>query len=356
MKNRKYLKTLVLGFLLVLFIASIAEAQEPYRRGTTAANFLEIGYGSAGVAMGDAYVAAVNDLSAIYWNPAGLAHMRQGEAMFVHQPWVADINTSMVAASVYSPLMGTFAFSVYSMDYGREEVTTLVEQDGTGEHYSAGEFCFGLSYGRSLAKWFSFGASAKFITSQIWHTSAKAVAVDLGAIVQTGFFSTKNNEGMLIGMSISNYGTRMKYDGIDLLQPIDPNPNTWGEFNAVEGQYKTQGWELPLIFRIGVAYSPLVTENHRFTVEADALHPNNNPESVNVGGQYALTVHSAGTFYVRGGYKALFMENSEYGLSYGGGFIYRLSGAGSMALKLDIAKREVGLLGDSPTYSISLLY
>ena len=28
---------------------------------------------------------------------------------------------------------------------------------------------------------------------------------------------------MKIGMSISNYGTRLRYDGIDLLTPIDPS-------------------------------------------------------------------------------------------------------------------------------------
>ena len=44
----------------------IALGQKPYRVGTTTANFLEIGYGTAGIAMGDACVSSVNDVSAIY--------------------------------------------------------------------------------------------------------------------------------------------------------------------------------------------------------------------------------------------------------------------------------------------------
>ena len=69
--------------------------------------------------------------------------------------------------------------------------------------------------------WFSFGANAKYLTSKIWHSEASAFALDLGVQVQTDLlaFGGKRNDGMKIGMSISNYGTRMQYDGIDLLFP-----------------------------------------------------------------------------------------------------------------------------------------
>ena len=86
----------VLGVLCAL--AMTAGAQEPYRIGTTTANFLEIGYGSRGNAMGDAVVSTVDDISSTYWNPAGLALMRQNEVQFMMQPWVADINTAFFAA------------------------------------------------------------------------------------------------------------------------------------------------------------------------------------------------------------------------------------------------------------------
>ena len=88
---------------------------------------------------------------------------------------------------------------------------------------------------------------------------------------------------MNIGMSISNYGTRMKYDGIDNYQPIDISEYEEGNYGDVSGQFRTSEWELPLIFRIGVALKPIVTNVINLTVSADALHPNNNAESLNLG-------------------------------------------------------------------------
>ena len=61
-------------FIFILtFLSHVVFADEIHRYGTTAANFLEIGIGSASGGMGEAYVAVANDLSAIYWNPAGFS-------------------------------------------------------------------------------------------------------------------------------------------------------------------------------------------------------------------------------------------------------------------------------------------
>ena len=358
MIRNQSIRTAAVLCLAAALMARTAFAQKPYRRGTTAANFLEIGYGSWGSAMGDAAVASVQDLSSVYWNPAGLALMRQSGVQFLMQPWIAGINSTYASAALALPRLGTFAVGFYQMDYGREPVTTMEFQEGTGEHYTAADYCVSLSYARRLAQWFAFGASVKMVNQRIWHESGSAFALDLGVRVNTLFFSPTGDraDGLSIGMSISNYGTRMKMDGMDLLQPIDPNPFTHGEYDNVEGQYKTQGWELPLMFRIGFAVHPLATENQRLTLAVDALHPNNNSESVNVGGQYAFTVHSIGSVYFRGGYKALFMPRSQYGPSYGLGFIYRMSKLNNMAVQVDYAYRDVGILGALHSYTFSFLF
>ncbi len=342
-------------WLAALSLAAAAFGQKPYRRGTTAANFLEIGYGSLGSAMGDAAVASVQDLSSVYWNPAGLALMRQSGVQFVMQPWIAGINSTYASAGLVLPRLGTFAVGFYQMDYGREAVTTMEFQEGTGEHYTAADYCVSLSYGRRLAQWFAFGASAKMVNQRIWHETGTAFALDLGVRVNTQFFSPTGDrgDGLSIGMSISNYGTRLKYDGMDLLQPIDPDPYTHGEYDNVEGQYKTQGWELPLMFRIGFALHPIVSEIQRLTVAVDALHPNNNQESVNVGGQYTLSLTGLGDFYVRGGYKALFMQQSQYGPTFGAGLVMRMPG---VSFKLDYAYRSLGILGNPSCYSFGIMF
>jgi len=326
------------------------------RVGTTTANFLEIGFGGSGSAMGEACVSMINDLSALYWNPAGLGYMEQSEAHFTVQPWIVDINTSFTGVGLVLPTIGTLALGIYQVDYGQMPVTNLQQQTGTGETFGANDLAISFAFSRKLAQWFSFGASAKYVSSKIWHTNASAVAVDLGVMLNTHFFSTtgEKSDGMNIGMSISNYGTKMKYDGMDLLYPIDILPGESGNYQDASGQFRLEGWELPLIFRVGVALHPLVLNNHRVTVSMDALHPNNNTESVNVGAQYQLKLPTVGSFFLRGGYKALFMEESEYGPTFGGGFLLRLMG--NVGLRADYCYKDMGLLGNTHCYSIGILF
>ena len=343
-------------FVCLLLLGNFAIADEPYRVGTTAANFLEIGFGSTGAAMGDAAVASAEDLSAMYWNPGRLPYMQQSEAQFMYQPWFADINTSFSAVSLKLSGIGVLAAGFYQVSYGDMNVTTMQQQDGTGEMYSAADFAFSLSFGRKLAQWFAFGASAKYINQRIWHSSAHAMALDLGMVVNTLFFSPtgERQDGLTIGMSIANYGTRMKFDGMDLMQPIDLYPYEQGNYAYAEGQFKTQGWELPLIFRFGAAVHPIASAKQKLTLEVDALHPNNNSESINLGAQYRYTIPSFGDFYFRTGYKALFMVDAHYGMTIGGGLKYILMR--NMAIRIDYAYRDIGLLGKMHSYSLSLLY
>ena len=51
---------------------------------------------------------------------------------------------------------------------------------------------------RGKDRWFGFGATLKFINSQIWHSDASAVSMDLGVQIYTDFLAGDNgkNDGM----------------------------------------------------------------------------------------------------------------------------------------------------------------
>jgi hypothetical protein len=323
----------------------------PYRVGTTTANFLEIGAESAGSGMGEAYVSVARDLSSVYWNPAGLSFLSRNAVQFAYQPWIVDIQYSHAAAAVVLPSLGAFALSFTGMSYGATPVTTMEMQEGTGEEYSAMDIAASLSYARKLAQWFGFGASLKYVTSGIWHMRANAAALDLGLLINTGFFSPDGarEDGLAIGMSISNYGTKMKFDGMDLLQPIDISDDE-GNYADVEGQYRLQSWELPLIFRVGASVLPFKTARHQLCVAADALHANNNCESVNVGAEYRVILPGRAAFCLRTGYRGLFMDRSEYGWTYGGGVRWSLMN--NRSLNIDYALKSTGLLGDYSMFTV----
>ena len=122
------------------------------------------------------------------------------------QEWVVGIDHANFAA-VNMGRFGTVSAWFTDFDYGSIEVTNVGDQDGTGEFYSANEIAASLAYGRNLVGF--PGASIKMIASNIWHSSARATALDLGVIVKPIFSKTDDRiNGMRIGMSISNYGSK----------------------------------------------------------------------------------------------------------------------------------------------------
>ncbi|MCF7885374.1 MAG: PorV/PorQ family protein [Candidatus Marinimicrobia bacterium] len=342
-------------FFNLFWLTNPVLASGPYRVGTTAANFLELGFGGAGCAMGDAYVSVTRDISSIYWNPAGLGYMENNQFIGELQPWIVDINFSMGAFGYVHPTFGTFALSFMNTSFGEEVVTTVNDPEGYGQTFTGQDIALQVSYGRKLAQWFSFGATGKYINSRIWKSDASAFAFDLGAIVNTNFlnWTGEPGDGINIGMCISNYGTKLRYTGQNIKDRLDISDDH-GNYQYLPVNYDTEAWELPLIFRIGLSFKPILTDNHVLTVSADALHPNNNSESVNVGGEYKLKIQPVGTFSLRGGYKALFMDKSEYGVTFGGGFQKNM--LNNYTLSVNYALRDFGTLGYLSSYSIGLSF
>ncbi len=344
--------------VLIIFTLndSVIHAQSPIRVGTTAAEFVGIGYGPAGCALGDAYVSRVHDISAIYWNPAGLAFMKQNQTMFSFQPWLLDISTYFSGAGVVIPNYGTFALGLIGVNYGEMKVTTVDMQQGTGELFMASDNAYSFSYARKLATWFAFGSSVKYISSSIWHSTADAFAVDLGVLIETPFLSPTGDEqhGLKIGMCLSNYGTKMQYSGIDLIQSVDISPDEAGNYKDSKVFFATDEWDLPLIFRVGISIQPIVTSHQQMTLCIDALHVNNNNETVNIGLEHAFSAPGVGKLSLRGGYRGLFLEDSEFGPTYGMGLERQFFG--NTGIQFDYTYRDVGLLGYVNTYGINILF
>ena len=354
----KIVKTAI--FVIIINCVAGLCGQTINRYGTTAANFLEIGVGSGPSAMGEAYVAVANDVSSIYWNPAGLASLSKPSALFMVQPWLVDIDMLFAGGAVVVPRIGVFGLGITHLDYGEMDVTTLEYQEGTGERFKATDMAASFTFSRKIVSWFSFGSSMKYVRSNIWHSSASAFAVDLGVLVNTKFFSFtgKREDGLNIGMSISNYGTRMKYDGIDNYQPIDISEFEAGNYGDVAGQFRTSEWELPLLFRIGISVKPISTSFMTLTLAADALHPNNNAESVNVGAALDNKIPGFGEVSIRGGPKSgmndLFTNDTDFGATGGAGI--KLYYLGNRALTIDYAYRAMGIMGNVQTYTVGFSF
>ena len=82
-------KTLLsVSLLLCLFISQRSQGQ--FRKYSN--EFLNIGAGARGLAMGSAQVASVNDGTSGYWNPAGLVNVKeQPQLNIMHAEYFAGI-------------------------------------------------------------------------------------------------------------------------------------------------------------------------------------------------------------------------------------------------------------------------
>ncbi len=287
------------------------------KKGTTAATFLSIPVGARATAMGNAISASVNDGTSVYWNPAGLAQVNYVGLTAEYANWLAGVRFNF--ASVTLPAAGgTFAFGVTALKTPEMDVTTVLNQEGTGETFDAASYAFAISYGRFLTDRFSIGASVKVITERIWHSSASGLALDIGTQFVTPFY------GIRLGASITNFGTKMKMEGDDLLVRKDIAPNMHGNNESVTAMLTTDPFDMPLTMRIGLAGEFMQTEQARISWAVDALHPNDNAEYVNVGAEIGLL---GDMILLRGGWNELFLKDSARSFTLGGGLQYRFGSA-----------------------------
>jgi hypothetical protein len=343
------MKTLSMSKLaLVLLLAAWiipAAGQEVTKVGTTAAKFLTIPVGPRATAMGAAFTALANDATAAYWNPGMLSLLEKNELYFMHSEYFADLKLEYVSAVFRWEGIGTVGVSVLSLNMAEMLVTTVDDPEGTlGSTFDAGSYAVGVSYARNLTDKFSIGGTFKFLSENIANSRATGLAIDAGTIFTTPF------SGIRLGVGVSNFGQKLKIFGEDLLVQKDIDPSIRGNNESINASLSTDKFDLPLSLRIGLAYDPIKTENNRLTVAVDALHPNDNSESLNAGAEWALFNER---FFVRGGYRNLFLEENQNSYTTGFGLQYR---AQTLQFRFDYAYADQQHLPGIHQFGFSIRY
>jgi hypothetical protein len=295
--------------------------------------------------MGGAYVSITDDATAMFWNPSGIAAAEKMEAAFHHSNWIADINFNYVAAVIPLGGLGKIGLNATALSMDDMERTTIDNPEGTGETFSAGSVAFGLAFARSLTDRFAIGFNVKYLNETIYHSSAQGVSFDIGTMFTTQF------NGLRIGMSITNYGPKVQMGGRDMLTQVDIDPNVSGNNENINANLVTDQFNLPLMFRVGVSMDVLKgAGNSNLILAVDALHPNDNVESLNLGAEYVYNNLLA----LRTGYTSLFAVDAEGGLSFGAGIHQSL--LGRIEFNLDYAYRDFGLLESVQMFTLGLKF
>ena len=197
--------------------------------GTTSAEFLLFGAGARGTALGGAFSAIATDVSAMYYNPAGLALMPRAGATIGTYDYVAETRYSW-GGLAFPFSGGSRAIGIQIGTYGfkDQQVYTVEQPEGTGSVYSVSETFAGLTFSQNFSDRFSAGVTAKGIFDNLGSASGNAFAVDFG----TSFHSALSGHPVRFSFVVANLGTNLSYSGeaLETTAPREPIPGDIHQF------------------------------------------------------------------------------------------------------------------------------
>ncbi len=348
--------------------------------GVRAAEFLTIPVGSRGIALGSSYSAVTDDISSIWWNPAGLGFLEQSEVMFTLVDYTMDLTYSYVAAA--TPLAdgqvvvgGFFGY----LDIPDMEITTFNSPGGTGRSFNAYDSQMGGSLAYNLSDRFTGGINLKYVHQDVFNNvGGSAFAIDAGAIYHTDLM----NREIKFAFAIQNLGTNITMRGPNLINQGGPEdkegmiPDGYGDFSTYPYAMSRRGardvmrithtYRLPTVVKIAVAYNLFTSEKANWLAAWELWRNSNSPISYATGTEvnYNFTFDLSGALRI--GWKVQtdeFTEDSDdfgyaylgddptfRGFSVGGGFKRDFAGK---TLSFDYAYRNKGRLSADSFFTIA---
>ena len=200
-----------MGCCLLTFSAASFAAFAADDKGTSTGQFLKLGAGARAEGLGEAYSAAADDASAVYWNPAALSQVGDVSATFMHAALLADISYEYLG---YGQRLGNSGVLGLGVQYLSMPVFHETDQSGfeTGAGFSPGDMGVTLAYSFPLGEKYSAGVSGKYIRSKIDKT-ASTFASDLGILARPF------GNDLRLSFVVQNLGGSLKFE-----QKSDPLP------------------------------------------------------------------------------------------------------------------------------------
>jgi hypothetical protein len=166
---------------------------------STGAAFLKIPVGPRACGMGEAAVAYIDDASALFYNPAGLANVPTFDLLLAHNQWLLDMNHEYVAGVYGVEGLGKFGLALDYWGSGSIQGVNIRGETIPGYLFSAADWSLAAGYGRSFGD-LAFGFGLKLVHQQMESLSSSAWAFDVGAMYKTPL------EGLRVGGSVTNVG------------------------------------------------------------------------------------------------------------------------------------------------------
>lgn len=333
-------KMFMVIFLILFFIGSFPAHAEMKKLGQAGMTFLNVGGSARASAMADVFGFVKNDLSSVFYNPAGLASV-EGAAFYLNQTqWIADMSVSNVAVSYNAEKFGVFALTLQSMNYGDFNGTMIADNAMGYSEIDVGDvgaLSVGLSYGAQMTDKFAIGGGVRLISQNLGQNDTyiadsiedsgkknelSSFAVDFGTLYDTGIRSLQ------LSMSIRNYSKQQLYEN--------------------------EEFQLPQTYKIGIAANvfelfPLGVdgEENCLMLAVEGVDSHDRSEYVNAGLEYTLM----DALDLRTGYSFQRAEDDAGGINAGAGLL--LGKFLPFSGRLDVSYSDFGaVLGSVMRFSI----
>lgn len=251
--------------------------------GTAGAEFLRMGAGARGMAMGEGFSALVDDASALYWNPAALATLEKRSATLMHAKTIED---SFYDFGGYGQRLGAGGIGVGFQYYSAGSIDNTDTGGNKTGTSTPNDVALLAGYGRNVGG-YQVGVTGKYVQSKLVNT-ASTFAGDAGVL--TPWYL---KEKVRLAATIVNVGGGLTYD--------------------------KETTDLPMAVDVGAGVR--VVKN--LLVGADVVSPKGEDTYVGVGTEYTIAVGETMGLALRAGYNTR-QRGGSNGISGGVGF--RLNG------------------------------
>ena len=361
---------------VVLAAAMVAPAaaqstQDNTAFGGASGEFLLLGAGARGAALGGGFAALTTDVTAMYYNPAGLAQLARPTVEVGTFDYLVE--TRYTWAGMAFPMSGgvrSIGVALGTFGFGDQPIYTVDNPDGDGTTYSVRETFISGTYAQNFSDRFAAGFTIKFISDALGDTEASGFALDLG----TSFHASVGARPLRASFTIQNLGSGLEHQGEALDVGVTREPPLGTVDVPQEEQparLRAGDWGLPVMFRVGVAMDLVSHGNNRVTLLGEFNQPNNTKAAGSLGAEWmGANLGGSGFSLAARGSWTLMPDNqiddinfagiptsesdgglTSDGLALGGGVEYQRA---DWRLGFDYAWRNMGTLGNINVFSFRL--
>ena len=324
-------KVLKISYILLISII-LANPEQPdlvTKEATAAFNFLKLETGIRAIGMAGAQVAAGKGVESVPYNPASIALIKMSDVYLSKASlYSVGISHHIIGFGRKASQSDFVSGHLFFLDSGEMEETTTEDSDGTGGFFRLYDFALSITYARKMTDRLNLGVTLKYCRESYVNIAigAQTLAMDIGSVFDTGLW------GIILGMSVTNFGPELQYHG-DALK-IGEDENTEESEQSV-----TNSWPLPLTFRLGIKTDIIGEDSyyikdqkHQLIFALDGVDAVDNLLMGNIGLEYSWKQMA----FIRTGYH---INHDTAGLALGAGLKLKLSSA---ILNMDYAMVNYG--------------